>query len=138
MRPAPTDSSHAGSLRWTVAPVCGTAPSARVDGASSRDVGSIIVVVATDAPLTPDQLKRLARRVPLGCGMGRCDRDDGVRGYIHRISTANAGADEGNGADSNTPAPSKGVMVERLISEQMNPLFTAVTEATEEAVDNGH
>ena len=36
----------------TVAPVCGTAPSAKVDGASTRDVGSIIVVIATDAPLT--------------------------------------------------------------------------------------
>src|SRR3977135_3038348 len=35
-----------------VAPVCGTAPSAKVDGASTRDVGSIIVVIATDAPLT--------------------------------------------------------------------------------------
>lgn len=120
----------------TVAPVCGTAPSARVDGASSRDVGSIIVVIATDAPLTPDQLKRLARRVPLGLGRAGAIEMTGSGDIFIAFSTANTGADEGNGADSNTPAPSKGVMVERLISEQMNPLFTAVTEATEEAVDN--
>ena len=120
----------------TVAPVCGTAPSARVDGASSRDVGSIIVVIATDAPLTPDQLKRLARRVPLGLGRAGAIEMKGSGDIFIAFSTANAGADEGNGADSNTPAPAKGVMVERLISEQMNPLFTAVTEATEEAVDN--
>lgn len=119
-----------------VAPVCGTAPSARVDGAGSRDVGSIIVVIATDAPLTPDQLKRLARRVPLGLGRAGAIEMTGSGDIFIAFSTANAGADEGNGADSNTPAPSKGVMVERLISEQMNPLFTAVTEATEEAVDN--
>jgi D-aminopeptidase len=120
----------------TVAPVCGTPPSARVDGASSRDVGSIIVVIATDAPLTPDQLKRLARRVPLGLGRAGAIEMTGSGDIFIAFSTANAGADEGNGADSNRAAPSKGVMVERLISEQMNPLFTAVTEATEEAVDN--
>jgi D-aminopeptidase len=120
----------------TVAPVCGTAPSTRVDGASSRDVGSIIVVIATDAPLTPDQLKRLARRVPLGLGRAGAMEMTGSGDIFIAFSTANAGADEGNGAASNTPTPPKGVMVERLISEQMNPLFTAVTEATEEAVDN--
>lgn len=120
----------------TVAPVCGTVPAARVDGASSRDVGSIIVVIATDAPLTPDQLKRLARRVPLGLGRAGAIEMTGSGDLFIAFSTANAGADEGNGANSSTPAPSKGVMVDRLISEQMNPLFTAVTEATEEAVDN--
>src|ERR1700680_832863 len=49
-----------------VALVCGTAALTKVEDPHPRDVGSIIVVVATDAPLTPDQLKRLARRVPLG------------------------------------------------------------------------
>jgi L-aminopeptidase/D-esterase-like protein len=120
----------------TVAPVCGSAPSARVDGASSRDVGSIIVVIATDAPLTPDQLKRLARRVPLGLGRAGAVEMTGSGDIFIAFSTANAGADEGNGADSNKPAPIKGAMVARLVSEQINPLFTAVTEATEEAVDN--
>jgi D-aminopeptidase len=120
----------------TVAPVCGSAPSARVDGASSRDVGSIIVVIATDAPLTPDQLKRLARRVPLGLGRAGAIEMTGSGDIFIAFSTANASADEGNGADPKTPAPSRGVTVERLISEQMDPLFTAVTEATEEAVDN--
>jgi D-aminopeptidase len=120
----------------TVAPVCGTAPSARVDGASSRDVGSIIVVIATDAPLTPDQLKRLARRVPLGLGRAGAVEMTGSGDIFIAFSTANAGADEGNGVDPNKPAPLKGAMVTRLVSEQINPLFTAVTEATEEAVDN--
>jgi D-aminopeptidase len=120
----------------TVAPVCGAASSTRVDSSSSRDVGSIIVVIATDAPLTPDQLKRLARRVPLGLGRAGAIEMTGSGDIFIAFSTANPGADEGNGADSGTRFPSRGVMVERLVSEQLDPLFTAVTQATEEAVDN--
>jgi D-aminopeptidase len=119
----------------TVAPVCGKVPSARVDSADARDVGSIIVVVATDAPLTPDQLKRLARRVPLGLGRAGAIEMDGSGDLFIAFSTANPGVDEGNSAGPRPPAPG-GAKVRRLVSEQMNGLFTAVVQATEEAVDN--
>src|ERR1700693_6230654 len=101
----------------TVAPVCGTAPSARVDGASSRDVGSIIVVIATDAPLTPDQLKRLARRVPLGLGRAGAIEMNASGDIFLAFSTANVGADNGNSdEDADKPHSPKGVAIQRLAS----------------------
>jgi len=121
----------------TVAPVCGKAPTARVDSADARDVGSIIVVVATDAPLTPDQLKRLARRVPLGLGRAGAIEMNGSGDLFIAFSTANPGVDDGNSVDPHgQPSAPGGAKVRRLVSEQMNALFSAVTQATEEAVDN--
>ena len=58
--------------------------------------GSIIVIVATDAPLTPDKLKRLARRVPLGLGRAGSNLDDSSGDLFLAFSTANEGADSGN------------------------------------------
>ena len=64
----------------TVAPLCSKQmfSTSSTEGQNVRDVGSIIVVIATDAPLTPDQLKRLARRVPLGARTSRSDRDEWI------------------------------------------------------------
>ena len=88
--------------------------------------GSIIVVVATDAPLLPHQLKRLARRAPLGIG-----RTGGIGAHTSgdifiAFSTANPGAWGGSAI----------AQVEMLPSELMNPLLRATIEATEEAVIN--
>jgi D-aminopeptidase len=95
--------------------------------------GSIIVIVGTDAPLSPDQLKRLARRVPLGLGRAGSILGDSSGDLFLAFSTANKGADEGNGSAFDKPTVSK---VERLISPSLNPLFKATAQATEEAVDN--
>ena len=88
--------------------------------------GSIIVVVATDAPLIAHQLKRLARRVPLGIarvgGVGADNSGD----IFMAFSTANPGA-----AVSKRP-----VQVEMLPNDQMTPLFEATIQATEEAIVN--
>jgi len=91
-----------------------------------NDVGSIIVVVATDAPIIPTQLKRLARRVSLGLGRDGSYSGDGSGDIFVAFSTANPGA-----------ASSKGTrQITMLPNEQMNPLFLATVQATEEAVIN--
>lgn len=94
--------------------------------------GSIIIVVATDAPLTPDQLKRLARRASVGLGRLGAIESDGSGDVFIAFSTANQGADEGNWAtDTKSPA-----QISRLRSEALNPLFEATVQGVEEAVIN--
>ncbi len=113
----------------TPVPVCatGSAP-----GVEEPELGSIIIVVATDAPLSPDQLKRVVRRVALGMGRMGSNNGNGSGDIFIAFSTANRGVDWGNSARSTLPAPS---MV-RLGSGLMDPLFTATVEATEEAIIN--
>jgi D-aminopeptidase len=90
------------------------------------DVGSIIVVVATDAPLIPTQLKRVARRVTLGIGRNGSYSGDGSGDIFIAFSTANPGA-----------SSSKGIRtLSMLPSDQINPIFLATVQATEEAVVN--
>ena len=90
------------------------------------DVGSIIIVIATDAPLIPTQLKRIARRASLGLGRDGSYSGDGSGDIFIAFSTANAGA----------VAP-KGVHdLKMLPNDQMDPLFLATVQATEEAVIN--
>ena len=97
-------------------------------------MGSIIVIVATDAPLTPDQLKRLARRVSVGLGrVGAIEGDESGDIFL-AFSTANPGADEGNSAEP--PFTQPNAKVERMQSWKMDPMFTAVVQATEESVIN--
>jgi L-aminopeptidase/D-esterase-like protein len=120
-----------------VAPVCGTALLSAAEDPHRRDVGSIIVVIATDAPLTPDQLKRLARRVPLGLGRAGAIEMNGSGDIFLAFSTANVGADNGNSDENaDNPHTTKDVALMRLASWDMDPLFAAVTQATEESVDN--
>jgi D-aminopeptidase len=92
----------------------------------SSENGSIIVVVATDAPLLPHQLKRLTRRVPLGIarvgGMGA----NGSGDIFIAFSTANSGAAQRTGVSK----------LEMLPNDQMTPLFEATAYATEEAIIN--
>jgi len=91
-----------------------------------EDTGSIIVVVATDAPLLPHQMKRIARRVTLGLGRLGSISGNGSGDIFIAFSTANAGA----GLAQKTTA------VQMLPNEQMNALFEATVQATEEAVVN--
>jgi D-aminopeptidase len=88
--------------------------------------GSIIVVVATDAPLLPHQLKRLARRVPVGItkvgGYGSNSSGD----IFIAFSTANSGA-------ANRRATQK---VEMFPNDRISPIFEATVQATEEAIVN--
>jgi D-aminopeptidase len=94
----------------------------------SADVerGSIIVVVATDAPLLPHQLKRLARRVPLGLGRNGSIAGNGSGDIFIAFSTANSGAsDEGHLID-----------LRMLPNDSLDSLFGATVQATEEAVVN--
>jgi len=95
--------------------------------AHRSDVGSIIVVVATDAPLLPHQMKRIARRVTLGLGrLGSISGNDSGDIFI-AFSTANAGA----------ALAQKSASVQMLANGQMDSLFEATVQATEEAVVNG-
>ena len=95
-------------------------------GFAGEDRGSIIVVVATDAPLVAQQLKRLARRVSLGLGRNGSVSANGSGDLFIAFSTANSGAAKAEGL----------VQLTMLPNDQVNPLFGATVEATEEAIIN--
>jgi len=88
--------------------------------------GSIIIVVATDAPLLPHQMKRLARRAALGIGRTGSVAGNGSGDIFIAFSTANTGAWDPKGTRSLTMLP----------NDRMGPLFTATVQATEESVVN--
>ncbi|PYX87277.1 MAG: aminopeptidase [Acidobacteria bacterium] len=90
------------------------------------DTGSIIVVVATDAPLLPTQLKRLAKRVSLGLGRNGSYSGDGSGDIFIAFSTANPGVSGIKGLKQLTMLP----------NDQLDPVFKAVVQSVEEAVDN--
>ena len=90
------------------------------------DIGSIIVVVATDAPLIPTQLRRVAKRVTLGLGRLGSFSGDGSGDLFIALSTANPGTWEGKGLHQ----------VTMLTNRSLNPIFLATVQATEEAVVN--
>jgi D-aminopeptidase len=90
------------------------------------DVGSIIVVVATDAPLIPTQLKRVAKRVTLGLGRGGSYSGNGSGDIFIAFSTANPGAFSSKSARPLIMLP----------NDQINPVFLATVQATEESVVN--
>jgi D-aminopeptidase len=89
--------------------------------------GSIIIVVATDAPLLPHQLKRLARRASLGLGRNGSIAADSSGDIFVAFSTANPDAAQ----DRRAVRP-----LSMLPNEAMDPLFAATIESTEEAVVN--
>jgi L-aminopeptidase/D-esterase-like protein len=94
--------------------------------ASSPDTGSIIVVVATDAPLLPHQLKRVATRVALGVGRSGGYGADSSGDIFVAFSTANPKA----------TASDRLAHVEMLPNARMSPVFEATVQATEEAILN--
>jgi D-aminopeptidase len=94
--------------------------------AQSDERGSIIVVIATDAPLLPHQLRRVAQRASLGLGRMGSYASNGSGDIFVAFSTANAGA----AARSGKP------QLEMLPNDVLGPLFLATVEATEEAIVN--
>ncbi len=92
----------------------------------TKDVGSIIVVVATDAPLIPTQLKRVAKRVSLGLARDGSYSGNDSGDIFVAFSTANPGAVNSQGLRQLTMLP----------NDQLDPIFLATVQATEEAVIN--
>jgi len=94
--------------------------------ARDADAGSIIVVVATDAPLLPHQLHRIVKRVALGVGRTGGFGGDGSGDIFVAFSTANPHAADTSGVARLTMLP----------NEQLDRLFEGTIEATHEAIIN--
>ncbi len=108
-------------------PRCDAAPATRTSQGNEDDgQGSIIVVVATDAPLLPHQLKRVATRVSLGIGRMGGKGENSSGDIFVAFSTANAHAASDTGVAHLTMIP----------NGRINPLFYATAQATEEAMLN--
>lgn len=93
---------------------------------ADEGAGSIIIVIATDAPLLPHQLKRVATRAALGVGRMGGKGENSSGDIFIAFSTANPGA----ASDSN---PTRLAM---LPNSRINPIFYATVQATEEAILN--
>jgi D-aminopeptidase len=91
----------------------------------SQDQGSIIIVVATDAPLLPQQMKRLARRASLGLARNGSYAGDGSGDLFLAFSTAN-----------DSVSQTESYEVRMLANGQLNPLFLATVQAVEESIVN--
>jgi len=91
-----------------------------------RDLGSVIVIVATDAPLLPHQLDRIARRVTMGIARSGAVAGNGSGDIFLAFSTANPQASAATGL----PA------LQMLPNERITPFFTATVQAVDEAVVN--
>jgi len=95
-------------------------------GEPKNSGGSIIVIVATDAPLISHQLKRIARRVPIGISKVGGYGSNGSGDIFIAFSTANSGAANRDGIQDITMLP----------NDKMSPLFLGTVQATEEAIVN--
>jgi L-aminopeptidase/D-esterase-like protein len=104
----------------------GAAPRAGLEWPYREDVGSIIIVVATDAPLLPHQVQRLARRATMGLARTGATSGNGSGDIFIAFSTANAKA----------AAAREPINVSMLPNESLNPVFEATVQATEEAIIN--
>ncbi len=93
----------------------------------SQDTGSIIIVIATDAPLLPNQLKRLARRASMGLARTGSVSGNGSGDLFLAFSTANPHA-------ANPALPTHSV--ETVPNDRMDPLFIATVQSVEEAIVN--
>ncbi|WP_290999299.1 P1 family peptidase [Hoeflea sp.] len=94
-------------------------------GAPDKELSSIIVIIATDAPFLPHQLKRLARRATFGIGRTGGMANHGSGDLFLAFSSANSDFDSG------------AVRTVRFVpDEDMDPFFEAVVQATEEAILN--
>jgi L-aminopeptidase/D-esterase-like protein len=90
------------------------------------DLGSIIIVVGTDAPLLPHQVQRLARRATMGLARTGSTSGNGSGDIFIAFSTANP-----NAAAARAP-----LNVAMMPNEALNPVFEATVQATEEAIIN--
>jgi L-aminopeptidase/D-esterase-like protein len=91
-----------------------------------EETGSIIIAVATDAPLLPHQLKRLARRATMGLARTGSVSGNGSGDIFIAFSTANAGV----------WSATKDASVSMVPNDRMDRLFEATVQATEEAIVN--
>jgi D-aminopeptidase len=117
------------NLRIAGVPVGKEIPDERAYATTSfgeADRGSIIVVVATDAPLLAHQLKRIVHRVTLGLGRDGSISGNGSGDIFIAFSTANSGAAFADHV----------VDLKMLPNEKIEPLFAATVQATEEAIIN--
>ncbi len=92
-----------------------------------KESGSIIIVIATDAPLLPGQLKRLARRASLGLARTGSVSGNGSGDLFLAFSTANRGA-------ANPDQPTQ--TVQTVPNDRLDPIFEATVQAVEEAIVN--
>jgi D-aminopeptidase len=97
------------------------------DHARDRDQGSIIIIAATDAPLLPHQLKRVARRLSMGLARTGSVSGNGSGDLFLAFSTANLARSRG------TSAVTRAAMLDNW---RMDPIFAAAVQATEEAIVN--
>jgi len=93
---------------------------------SNRETGSIVVIIATDAPLNATQCQRMARRASVGISRMGGKGGNGSGDIFLAFATGNPGAFSLAGITA----------VKQFPNEGMNPLFTAVGEAVEEAICN--
>jgi L-aminopeptidase/D-esterase-like protein len=91
-----------------------------------EDTGSIIIVVATDAPLLPHQVQRLARRATMGLARTGATSGNGSGDIFIAFSTANP----------NAAAARSTLNVAMMANDALNPIFEATVQATEEAIIN--
>jgi L-aminopeptidase/D-esterase-like protein len=104
----------------------GVAPPATAGAVPDEGVGSIIIIIATDAPLLPHQLERVARRASLGVGrMGGLGENSSGDIFL-AFSTANPAGAADTGLATLTMLP----------NDRINPIFEATVQATEEAIVN--
>lgn len=93
---------------------------------NDRDQGSIIVIVATDAPMLPHQLKRLARRVPMGLARLGSYASNSSGDIFLAFSTANPDA------ANREMMPT----LQMMPNDKLSPFFEATVQATEESIIN--
>jgi D-aminopeptidase len=91
-----------------------------------QGLGSIIIIVGTDAPLLPHQLKRIIRRAALGLARTGSIASNGSGDIFIAFSTGNADADQANSSAT----------LSMVANEDIVPLFEATVQATEEAIIN--
>jgi D-aminopeptidase len=104
-------------------------------GTSVGETGSILIILATDAPLLPHQLKRLARRASMGLARTGAVSGNGSGDLFLAFSTANLAAAqrETSAGSENDFSPTT---VQAWPNDNMNPLFESTVEAVEEAIVN--
>jgi D-aminopeptidase len=107
-------------------PIAPARPRAPADPFGDRELGSIIIVVATDAPLLPHQLERIARRASLGLARTGATSGNGSGDIFIAFSTANG----------KTAGAADVASVQMLSNDRMSALFSATVQATEEAIVN--
>ncbi|HYX82740.1 MAG TPA: P1 family peptidase [Gemmatimonadales bacterium] len=107
------------------------------EGGRGTGDGSIMMVVATDAPLDHLRLERLARRALTGLARTGSSMSNGSGDYVIAFSTRRIGGSaDGRIAPSANPPIRQTDMLEILPNDGMSPLFQATADATEEAIYN--